>query len=118
MAKERGFDALAVTDRNGLYGAIQFYKLAKEAGVKPIIGVSLDEPLTTGDGGGRTSGKRAEEPTQPLTLLAKNRLGYAELCHLADRRLHPPHRRPRAFAHAAPAFPAGAALRGDTSAAG
>ena len=86
MAKERGFDALAVTDRNGLYGAIQFYKLAKEAGVKPIIGVSLDEPLTTGDGGGRTSGKRAEEPTQPLTLLAKNRLGYAELCHLATRR--------------------------------
>ncbi|MDP1718846.1 MAG: DNA polymerase III subunit alpha [bacterium] len=38
-AKELGMDSLALTDHGNLYGAIEFYKAAKAAGIKPIIGV-------------------------------------------------------------------------------
>ena len=38
-AKEIGMDSLALTDHGVLYGAIEFYKKAKKAGVKPILGV-------------------------------------------------------------------------------
>jgi len=41
-AKAVGCDALALTDHNGLYGAVRFYKYAREAGIKPIIGVEMD----------------------------------------------------------------------------
>ena len=41
-AKEIGFDALALTDHNGLYGAVRFYDYAKQIGIKPIVGVELD----------------------------------------------------------------------------
>src|SRR5205807_9406825 len=34
--------AVALTDTNGLYAAVQFYKLAQEAKIKPIVGVTLD----------------------------------------------------------------------------
>ena len=40
-AKERGMDALALTDTNGLYGAVRFWNAATEAGIKPIFGVEL-----------------------------------------------------------------------------
>ncbi|OQY75979.1 MAG: hypothetical protein B6D45_04770, partial [Ignavibacteriales bacterium UTCHB3] len=36
--------ALALTDRNGMYGLIQFYKKATEAGIKPLLGAYIDEP--------------------------------------------------------------------------
>ena len=57
-AVERGMKALALTDTGGLYGAIPFYQTAKEAGLKPILGVELEGTV----------------------LLARNREGYAELC--------------------------------------
>ena len=38
-AKELGMDSLALTDHGNLYGAIEFYKKAKKAGIKPILGV-------------------------------------------------------------------------------
>ena len=34
-------NAIAITDYNGMYGMVKFYQLAKEAGIKPIIGVEL-----------------------------------------------------------------------------
>ena len=37
-AKELGMSSLAITDHGVLYGAIQFYQAAKEAGIKPILG--------------------------------------------------------------------------------
>ena len=39
LAKENGMKALAITDHGNMYGAIEFYKLAKKEGIKPIIGV-------------------------------------------------------------------------------
>jgi DNA polymerase III alpha subunit len=41
-AVEQKIPAVALTDTNGLYAAVQFYKLAQEAKVKPIVGVALD----------------------------------------------------------------------------
>jgi len=38
-AKELGMDSLALTDHGNLYGAVEFYKKAKKAGIKPILGV-------------------------------------------------------------------------------
>ncbi len=40
-AKELGMDSLAITDHGTMYGAIQFYMAAKEAGIKPIIGCEV-----------------------------------------------------------------------------
>ncbi|MBI2434940.1 MAG: DNA polymerase III subunit alpha [Candidatus Hydrogenedentes bacterium] len=59
-AVEHGMTALALTDSNGMYGAIPFYKAARAAGVNPILGVQLG----------------------PAVLLAKDREGYAQLCEI------------------------------------
>lgn len=64
-AGELGMPALALTDHDGLYGAIRFFKAAKAANVKPIIGCEL-----TLDGG------------YHVTLLAKDMKGYSNLCRL------------------------------------
>ena len=42
LAKKQGHRALALTDKNSLHGAIEFYEQAKEIGIKPIIGLTLD----------------------------------------------------------------------------
>jgi error-prone DNA polymerase len=60
-----GMPALALTDHNRLTGAIRFYEKARALGVKPIIGAEVEL-----DGG------------YHLTLLCKNREGYANLCRL------------------------------------
>jgi DNA-directed DNA polymerase III PolC len=66
MAKRLKMPALALTDRNNLYGAIHFYTLAQKAGIKPITG--MDVELDDGSN---------------LVLLARNFDGYKNLCHLA-----------------------------------
>lgn len=40
-AKEHGQTAIALTDNGNMYGAFEFYKAAKAAGIKPIIGVEF-----------------------------------------------------------------------------
>ena len=57
-AVEYDISALALTDADGLYGAIAFYRAARAAGVKPIIGVRLG----------------------PWVLLARDHTGYTHLC--------------------------------------
>ncbi|MDE0243396.1 MAG: DNA polymerase III subunit alpha [Candidatus Kaiserbacteria bacterium] len=66
-AKEEGCDALALTDSSNLYGAIDFYTRATDAGVKPIIGTTLYV---------RHAGSQVR---YPLVLLAKNSDGYQNL---------------------------------------
>ena len=67
--------ALAITDLNNLFGAIKFYKAARGAGVKPIIGVEI---LLQG---------LAKEPTMlsRMVLLVQNHEGYLNLCELLAR---------------------------------
>ncbi len=42
-----GYHDLALTDRNGLYGAVEFYRAAREAGLRPIVGLELAAPSST-----------------------------------------------------------------------
>jgi len=79
LAKKFGMPAIALTDHGNLYGAIEFYKLAKKEGIKPIIGVEAymangSRLEKTSDG----SGKRYFH----LILLAKNLEGYKNLIRL------------------------------------
>ena len=80
-AKAYGIPALALTDQGNLYGAIDFYKACKAAGVKPILGCEIWIAP-----GARTEKKRV--PGQPngfpLTLLAKSQKGYRNLCKLTS----------------------------------
>lgn len=71
-AKQRGYTALALTDENILYGAVDFYNAARQAGIKPLIGLQLTVQLTDLDG-----------TRLKLTLLAKNQQGYQNLMDLS-----------------------------------
>jgi len=66
--------AVALTDHDGLYGAIQFYKKAKSAGIKPIIGCEI-----------RIKDNLKSNQTYHLILLVKNKEGYSNLCQIITR---------------------------------
>ena len=66
-AVDLGQDALALTDTNGLYGAVRFWNAARERGVKPIFGTELR--LVDSD---------------PVTLLAMDRTGWTSLCRIVS----------------------------------
>jgi error-prone DNA polymerase len=67
-ARRCGFPAIALTDTNGLYGAIRFVEEAKQQGLRPILGAEL----TTAD--------------HRALLLVKSPEGYAALCRLLSAR--------------------------------
>ena len=74
LANERGFPAIAIADRNGLYGAVMFANACKAEGVQPIIGTLL--------GVARDSeGKQVDY----LPLYAQDEAGYDNLCHLVSK---------------------------------
>jgi DNA polymerase III subunit alpha len=75
----KGMDSVAVTDHGNMFATIDFYKKAKEAGIKPIIGM---EAYVAGPKG-RTD--RTERIGHHLILLAKNNEGYANLRVLSSR---------------------------------
>jgi DNA-directed DNA polymerase III PolC len=74
--REAGYTALALTDRNNLYGAVPFVRLARAAGLEPILGVELDQPAAAGDTG--------EGPV--AVVLARGASGYRTLCRLVTSR--------------------------------
>ena len=77
--KAKGMSAVAVTDHGNMFGAIDFYKKAKEAGIKPILGLEAYVAGTKG----RTD--RTEKVANHLILLAKNEEGYANLRMLSSK---------------------------------
>ena len=77
--KELGMDAVALTDHGVLHGAIQFYKAAKDAGIKPIIGCEAYVAP------GSRFDHNAGEKNYHLVLLAKNQTGYHNLIHLVTK---------------------------------
>ncbi len=80
-AKTLGMSALAVTDHGNLYGAIEFYKKAIKAGIKPILGVEAYlAPKSRFD---RTAVD--DERYYHLTLLAKNNTGWKNLIQLVTK---------------------------------
>ena len=78
--KELGMDALAITDHGALYGAIEFYKVCKEEGIKPIIGVEMYIAKRSYKD---KEGKLDSEPFH-LTVLAKTYEGYLNLMKLVS----------------------------------
>src|SRR6478672_9992807 len=76
--KEKGMSSVAVTDHGNMFGTIDFYKKAKDAGIKPIIGL---EAYVAGEKG---RGDRSEKIANHLILLAKNAEGYANLRYLSS----------------------------------
>ncbi len=79
MAK-MGYKALALTDHGNLFGAIEFYKVCKEVGIKPIVGIEAYlAPKSRFD-----KEQRAGEASYHITLLAHTREGYENLMKLSS----------------------------------
>ncbi len=98
-AAELGMPAVALTDRNALYGAARFVKACEREGIKPILGASLtvrSQPVEGRVSSAASSRRRAQrsrpssEERHPtaidrdhhVTLLAQDVEGYANLCRL------------------------------------
>ncbi len=73
LAKERGFPAIAVCDRNGLYGIMAFAAACKGEGVQPIIGTLLG-----------VARDESRAVVDYLPLFAQDDAGYDNLCHLVS----------------------------------
>ena len=79
-AKELGMDAMAITDHGVMFGAIDFYKACKAAGVKPIIGCEVYvAPRTRHD-----KDPELDSKYNHLILLAKDNNGYKNLAKLVS----------------------------------
>ena len=76
--------AIALTDHGALYGAVDFYVAANQAGIKPILGVETYVARTNRF----ERDPRLEGHGKPfhLVLLAKNFTGYRNLVSLVDRK--------------------------------
>ncbi|MCL6548840.1 MAG: PHP domain-containing protein, partial [Alicyclobacillus sp.] len=94
-----GMPAVAVTDTNAMYGAVSFYRRARAAGVKPILGVQLSVALGPPSAESRPEAdlaraRRPELPLDHVVLLAEDFQGYQNLVRLVTRaraRLRMPH---------------------------
>lgn len=82
QAKELGMDSLAITDHGVMYGAIDFYKAAKEVGIKPVIGCEVY--VAPGSRFDKSPGQ-SEERYYHLVLLAENNLGYQNLMKIVSK---------------------------------
>ena len=81
-AKELGMDSMAITDHGAMYGVIDFYRAAKEAGIKPIIGCEVY--VAPGSRFDRET-VRGEDRYYHLVLLAENNKGYENLMKIVSK---------------------------------
>ena len=77
--KECGQTAIACTDHGVMYGCVQFYKAAKKAGIKPIIGCEVYVATRT-----RFDKVNKIDGNNHLILLCKNETGYKNLCKMVS----------------------------------
>jgi error-prone DNA polymerase len=88
-AAQHGMRALALTDRDGLYGAVKHAVACAEAGIATILGADLALAGLAGDPAGRVLNSAAparlrSEDAARVTLLASGRRGWASLCRLVS----------------------------------
>ncbi|MEQ2534881.1 DNA polymerase III subunit alpha [Lachnospira hominis (ex Hitch et al. 2024)] len=81
-AKELGMKSLAITDHGVMYGVIDFYKAAKEVGIKPILGCEVY--VAPGSRFDKQPGE-SESRYYHLVLLAENNTGYKNLMKIVSR---------------------------------
>jgi len=79
--KELGMDSVALTDHGVLYGAVAFFKEAKNRGIKPIIGVEAYVALESM----KQKRPHIDDKRHHLILLAKNEKGYRNLVKLVTK---------------------------------
>ena len=77
-----GMNALAITDHGNLHGALEFYSAAKGAGINPIIG--YEAYIAPGSRFQKDAGSQ-KDSSYHLTLLARDRTGFANLLQLATK---------------------------------
>ena len=87
QAHALGLEALALTDRDGVYGMVRAHVKAKELGVRLIVGAEVTVGDATGESdatAGAGAGAKADDAaaTSTIVLLAADRTGYANLCRL------------------------------------
>lgn len=75
-SKKRGYSAIALTDRNVLYGLVDFFTSCQKEGIQPILGLTLD-----------LAGMIEPESEFPLVLLALNKKGYQSLIKLSSQKM-------------------------------
>ena len=80
-AAELGMDSLAITDHGAMYGTVDFYKAAKAAGIKPLIGCEIY--VTAGSRFEREAIK-GDDRYYHLVLLAENDTGYHNLMKIVS----------------------------------
>lgn len=78
-AKEDGMDAVAITDHGVMFGVVDFYRIAKKHGVKPIIGCEVYVAART-----RHDKEPMDKSSYHLVLLAENDSGYQNLIRLVS----------------------------------
>ncbi|UQS86551.1 DNA polymerase III subunit alpha [Nicoliella spurrieriana] len=71
-AQARGYQSLALTDQDVMYGAVEFYNACRNAGIKAIIGMTVS-----------IAGILDPETEFPVILLAKDQIGYQNLMRIA-----------------------------------
>ncbi len=81
-AKRLGQPALAITDHGAMHGAIEFFRAARDAGVKPLLGVEAYQTQWGRPMGGRDN--QLDKENYHLLLLAKNLTGYHNLLKIAS----------------------------------
>ncbi|NGX50876.1 MAG: DNA polymerase III subunit alpha [Chlamydiae bacterium] len=81
QASLHNISALALTDSCNMFGTVDFYKACRAVGVKPIIGCEVMVAPTSRHEKSRVSGHFVG---YPLILLAKNRVGYRNLCKISS----------------------------------
>ena len=81
--KELGMDSVAITDHGVMYGVIDFYRAAKAAGIRPILGCEVY--VAPGSRFDKETGGDREERYYHLVLLAENDLGYHNLMKIVSR---------------------------------
>lgn len=75
-AKNRGYQSIALTDQNVLYGTVDFYKMCLKKGIKPLLGLTLE-----------IAGILQKERNFSIVLLAKNANGYQNLMKLSSKKM-------------------------------
>ena len=81
--KELGMNSAAITDHGVMYGAIDFYRAAREEGIKPIMGCEVY--VAPGSRFDKEVGGGTEGRYHHLVLLAENNIGYANLMKIVSR---------------------------------
>ncbi len=83
LCHDTGMPALAITDSNNMFGAMEFSDSLARIGIQPIIGIQLSVDISNGEQQSiGVGGQRLREQHAPLVMLAKNETGYLNILKL------------------------------------